>query len=1019
MIPVKLRLKNFLSYGTAAPTLDFEEFHVACLSGRNGQGKSALLDAVTWALWGEARKSSGNRKPDEELLRIGCQEMQVEFVFDVEGDRYRVTRSYRESASGKTHTSGLELHLKDQTSGSYRPLTASAMRETQRLIDNAVGLDYDTFINSAFLLQGRSDEFTKKRPSERKEILTRILNLQRYEALADKARERGREAKAQLEYADQETERLEKSLEKEEAWQEELQSVENHLNQSQEELKELREEEQVLTERLATLKAREQEVRSLEASLRKLGERQKRLEKEDRQLGEQIDKAERLIARHEQIERCHKRYTKLQEEREELDEQRDQHAALERAIENRKAQIVERRHELEKELHSIKAGLASDQEKLEECQQKLKQEDEVRSHLEEATEAKEELARLQEVRERRSELEEKQSHLEEAILSQREALTGKVEALQEDIEDAEAKLPSLVELQDRRKELEADCERLRERREKRDETKKRGQEHGQAIREQEGQLQTYQQDLEQRRAQLKAIQQVDEDACPTCGSPLTPEHRQQAIDNFEEGIVAVKKKIEGAESRLACHQEKRDELRKSYRRLMEDIEELDGAGEALAKVREQLRAAREAHEEVQNRKQRLGALQERIETKAFAGQARAQWKQVRQKLTALSFDEEAYERVQNAAAQVERYEERWKEMQKARQRKAQLEASVEEKEAKYESLDEQLETGAAFAGLQEEIDDLEARRQETDYDPERLQWVRQELKELEGAPKQLHELNRARENRSAWQEQLQNIEARAEDVADELSALVEKKEAYEEDLENKPELQGRLHEVAEQCAELEDTLQKHQTRQGHLSARLEQAAEQRERLKEVRERQAASKSQRALYKHLKTAFSKHGIPSLIIEETLPEIEDRANRLLDRLTEGRMNVRLETLTEKKTGGTRETLDIIITDEQGVPRSYETFSGGESFRVNFALRVALAQLLAERSGVRIRTLVIDEGFGTQDEDGVQNLVEAIQTTQDDFEKILVITHLERLKEAFPVRIEVEKDPVEGSSFEVIGV
>ena len=85
---------------------------------------------------------------------------------------------------------------------------------------------------------------------------------------------------------------------------------------------------------------------------------------------------------------------------------------------------------------------------------------------------------------------------------------------------------------------------------------------------------------------------------------------------------------------------------------------------------------------------------------------------------------------------------------------------------------------------------------------------------------------------------------------------------------------------------------------------------------------------------------------------------------------------------------------------------------------ALRIALAQLLAERSGVRIRTLVIDEGFGTQDPDGIERLVESIQAIQEDFAKIIVITHLQQLKQVFPVRIEVEKDPVTGSSFEMIG-
>jgi exonuclease SbcC len=206
---------------------------------------------------------------------------------------------------------------------------------------------------------------------------------------------------------------------------------------------------------------------------------------------------------------------------------------------------------------------------------------------------------------------------------------------------------------------------------------------------------------------------------------------------------------------------------------------------------------------------------------------------------------------------------------------------------------------------------------------------------------------------------------------------------------------------------------------GQLQQRLDTAKEHRAALTAAKKTRTEAEEERTTYAHLRTAFSKHGIPSLIIEETLPDIEQRANHLLDRLTDSAMRVRLETLKEKKSGGTKETLEIVIIDEQGVPRPYETFSGGESFRVNFALRIAMAQLLAERSGVRVRTLVIDEGFGTQDEQGIQRLVDAIETIREDFAKVLVITHLPRLKQAFPVRIEVEKDPVTGSSFEMVGV
>ena len=69
-------------------------------------------------------------------------------------------------------------------------------------------------------------------------------------------------------------------------------------------------------------------------------------------------------------------------------------------------------------------------------------------------------------------------------------------------------------------------------------------------------------------------------------------------------------------------------------------------------------------------------------------------------------------------------------------------------------------------------------------------------------------------------------------------------------------------------------------------------------------------------------------------------------------------------------------------------------------------ALSEILAQRKGARLQTLVIDEGFGSQDVQGRQRLIEAINLVKNDFAKILVITHLDELKDAFPNRIEIEK-------------
>ncbi len=160
------------------------------------------------------------------------------------------------------------------------------------------------------------------------------------------------------------------------------------------------------------------------------------------------------------------------------------------------------------------------------------------------------------------------------------------------------------------------------------------------------------------------------------------------------------------------------------------------------------------------------------------------------------------------------------------------------------------------------------------------------------------------------------------------------------------------------------------------------------------------------YMLLSEAFGKKGIQALIIETAIPEIEAEANRVLARLSDNKMHVGLITQAKTKSGNNLETLEILIGDEVGT-RNYELYSGGEAFKVNFALRIALSRLLARRAGARLETLIIDEGFGSQDENSREKLVKSIKAIQSDFAKILVITHIPDVREMFPVQIQVTKE------------
>lgn len=168
MIPRQLHIKNFLSYGPEIQIIDFGNYHLICLSGKNGHGKSALLDAITWAIWGQARKTSMHSKPDAGLLHLGQKHMMVILEFEVNGQQYRIRREFLNSASKPFAM--LDFGIKN-TDGKLVPLTDKTIKDTQEKIEKMIGITYESFINSTFLRQGQSNEFSKKSPKERKEIL--------------------------------------------------------------------------------------------------------------------------------------------------------------------------------------------------------------------------------------------------------------------------------------------------------------------------------------------------------------------------------------------------------------------------------------------------------------------------------------------------------------------------------------------------------------------------------------------------------------------------------------------------------------------------------------------------------------------------------------------------------------------------------------------------------------------------------------------------------------------------------
>ena len=350
--------------------------------------------------------------------------------------------------------------------------------------------------------------------------------------------------------------------------------------------------------------------------------------------------------------------------------------------------------------------------------------------------------------------------------------------------------------------------------------------------------------------------------------------------------------------------------------------------------------------------------------------------------------------------------------------------------------EESTQAGKLMVGLQVEIKKLEKIIQEKRYASEeqkRLKELEEQIKNIGYDEVRHRKLNRKIEELSdapLEKVKLEEAEKKIDSLRDVLSELKEnykQKEFNLKDLDKKKEkIRGELKELPslrEKLVQEEQVLNSEQVlkdkileeRGGHQS-KFDQCLKLGKEKKEIGKELEKSRKEQNIYEKLIVAFGKNGIQALIIENVLPEIEEEANNLLSKLTNNSTQISIESLRDLKRGGIKETLDIKISDELGT-RDYEMYSGGESFRIDFSLRIALSKLLTRRAGTKLRTLVMDEGFGTQDEEGIDNLVQAIQSIRDDFDKILVITHLESLKNSFPVRIEVTKLPEIGSQFEII--
>ena len=908
MIPEELHLRNFLSHRET--DLDLRGVHLASLVGENGAGKSALLDAITWAVWGRSRAPYGR---DEDLVYHGETSLEVEVVFRMPyqgGSERRCRILRRRERRGRRSTNSI-LDFQMESDAGWHSITADSIRETQARIIEQLGLDYDTFINSAYLRQGHADEFTVQSPTDRKRVLSTILGLDRWARYQDLARKRLAGVQGHMQEVDRRLDETEQELARRPEYEALLEKAEAQATETE--------------ARLAEIQVQVDEIT--------------RIQEQALALRRHIDDLDDRIRQEE---------TRLAGLRNDTEEHQGRQAYY--------AAMVEQTATIEANYRAYRDATAEERawgDKLSQAARLQAEKSRWERAIADAREALNGQLRDAEQEVARIERTIAESHVQlERTLSD---LRGQIGLLEERTVDAALR----AELEAARAEL-AQLEQIAQAQEAAREVLQTGEVERTRLIERNRQLHAL---MNETKSRLEALESADA-VCPLCQQPLTPEHHARLLADIQAEGRTMGDEFRANTARIQAFEGER-------RTLQEQIQEQERSLRARPRQERSLARLLQQTEQDEEARERIAALQ-------------AQADVVAQRLEAEAYAEEARDARERALDLV-------------RTHRARLDSDDYAPEARTE------------------LAEVLAQLAELGYDAQAHQTIKNRIQALSGAETDYRELEKARIGVEKEAEALKRLALEIEAQQARITQLREERAAQEAGLEalrpalaDAPRLAHLLSAARHQEA---------QARQRVGAARQNLAALQtlEARLKDMRAQRETLARRVGLLTELRDAFGVNGIPAMIIEHTLPALEREANHILQRLTAGRMHVRFDTQRETKTGNLRETLDISISDEKGT-RPYENFSGGEQFRINFAIRVALSRMLAQRAGVRLRSLFVDEGFGALDADGRQRLVEAVKAVQSEFDLILVITHIDELREAFPTQIQVTKNE-SGSVVEVV--
>ncbi len=993
MKPLRLELRGFTSFRETA-IVDFEERRLFAITGPTGAGKSSLLDAMTWALYGEAPRVG---RATRQLITHGARSMAVLFEFSARGQRYRVSRQ----APGSIGTR-LERQRAD---GEWEPLADRAREVTSR-VTGLLGLDFATFTKTVLLPQGAFDEFLRGDEPQRRDILSRLLGLGRYEEAGRTARNRSAGASEAARTLREQIERLDAA--------------------TPEAIAGLDQEHDVLAAQVAALEARSGQLEALEQEARTSVEAAAtatRAEAASAEAARVAEAARNALAEAGQdCERARSEHDRLEAERAALGYDEQAHRDLER-----EADRLEQREAATRAVGDAEA--------------------EKRAAIEAAEQASEQAAALQTEAEQaeaaRSAADEVQQAARAALAAASAAALATEQALGEeanaaDEERAAAESAALARTEEARR-LTALSERLGEQREA---IAAAGREHEQARESREeaahaseaadGLLRGAEEAHAGHAEALEAAQRQDAalalqrslqpgDPCPVCGEPIEQIelHDAPELDAARAALDAAEKVLAEARGEQAAAA---TTLAAADVRAAQTAEAVDRAQAALAGLREEatredadpdalgeaVAAAATAAEDARTRAAAAATNRDRASEaarglallrasigEALGGEEPGKAGEPEAVHAALDAAIEG-RRAASAAAEVAREAAR-----QAGDRAREAASDVTRARERHERAD------AALERASEHLASLGG----ADADPEAVRTalaaVQQQAarhRELEAALRDAGQAQAAADARhGAAREALTRAEAAVARLAGEVDqARATAHEAGGRFAEAWTAVQADGEPSAERVPAL---LAAHRAAhaegardQALAAQRLERARADAERAHGMQAEAEDYDGRARLSDSLAHELRRDRFIAYVQREAMQLLAaDAAERLLT-LSSGRYRLVAE-------GDAFSVIDRLNGDER---RSVKTLSGGETFLASLALALALSERLPEIAGhggaMSLESLFLDEGFGSLDQDSLDTAIGGLEALAGGRRLVGVISHVQEVAERLPDRIEV---------------